>query len=251
MDDWGMKVHLLEDILIKYRPKFIFTTPTFHNPTTTSMRKDRRERLIGLSEKYEIPIIEDDYGSDLQYSGIPLPPLKALDHTDEVIYIGTFSKIMVPGFRVGWIAAPKQIVDLLAEIKRFSDLCTSSFLQETIAEYMTRGFLSSHIQYLKKIYSRRLNCLIDSIKNFFPDETQFNRPNGGVYFWTTLPEYVDIHLLLETTLKKGVSFAPGDIFYLDSGGSHQMGLRFAFIEEEKIIKGIKIIGNAIEQLKCY
>ena len=242
-DQWGMKVHLLEEVLAKYHPKFIFTIPTFHNPTGSSMRMDRRERIVSLAEQYEIPIIEDDYGSDLRFSGPELPPLKALDHSGQVIYIGTFSKALMPGLRLGWIAAAEKVIEPLVELKRYNDLCTSPFLQAILTEFHTRGYMATHVRFLRRTYARRLSLLIDAIKKYFPPETTFTPPSGGVYLWVTIPKCVDMKQLWVNSLNRGVAFSIGNLFYLDEGGMNQMRLRYASVEDEKIEEGIRIIAE--------
>ncbi len=248
MDDWGMKVHLLEDILVRHRPKFIFTIPSFHNPTGTTMRNDRRERIVSLAEKYQIPIVEDDYGSDLRFSGPDLPLLKALDTSGQVIHIGTYSKVLMPGLRVGWIVASQDVIAPLSELKRYSDLCTSLFIQAAITEFHARGYMATHLRYLKRTYQKRLQALVDAIKKYFPEETTFIRPHGGIYLWVTLPKHIALQRVWENALKRGVAFSMGSLFYLNENGSNQMRLRYASVQEDKIREGIRIIGEEIE--KC-
>jgi len=243
-----MKVDLLEEIIKKYHPKFIFTNPTFHNPTGTTMRKDRREQLVSVALKYRIPVIEDDYASELRYSGLEAPALKALDSSDQVIYVGTFSKVLIPGLRVGWIAASQDIVGPLSELKRLSDLCTSPFTQSVIAEFHERGYMASHLRFLKRQYLRRLQVIIKAVRQYFPPETIFYRPEGGIYLWVILPEPVDLEELLERSQKRGVTFSPGNLFYLDDQGSDRMRLQFSLEDEEKIDQGLKIIGE--EMARC-
>lgn len=245
MDDWGMKVHMLEDILVRYRPKFIFTIPTFHNPTGATMRNDRRERIVSLAEKYQIPIVEDDYGSDLQFSGPEIPLLKALDTSGQVIYIGTFSKILMPGLRVGWIAASQEVIEPLSELKRYADLCTSPFIQAAVMEFHARGYMATHLRYLKRLYQKRLHILIDAIKKHFPPETTFVLPSGGIYLWVILPKSIDVKIVWNNALKRGVAFSMGNLFYLNENGSNQMRLRYASATEEQIGEGIRIIGEEI------
>ncbi|MGB7295066.1 MAG: PLP-dependent aminotransferase family protein [Candidatus Aminicenantales bacterium] len=245
VDEWGMKVDLLEEIIKKYHPKFIFTNPTFHNPTGTTMRKDRREQLVSVALKYRIPVIEDDYASELRYSGLEAPALKALNSSDQVIYVGTFSKVLIPGLRVGWIAASQDIVGPLSELKRLSDLCTSPFTQSVIAEFHERGYMASHLRFLKRQYLRRLQVIIKAVRQYFPPETIFYRPEGGIYLWVILPEPIDLEELLERSQKRGVTFSPGHLFYLDDQGHDRMRLQFSLEDEESIERGLKIIGEEI------
>jgi 2-aminoadipate transaminase len=247
VDEWGMKVELLEEILKKYHPKFIFTIPTFHNPTGTTMRKDRREKIVSLAMKHKIPIIEDDYASDLRYSGVELPTLKALDTSDQVIYVGTFSKVLIPGLRVGWIAASERIIGPLAELKRLSDLCTSPFIQSVAAEFYERGYMASHLRFLKRQYLRRLQVIVRAVHQYFPPETIFYRPEGGIYLWVILPRPIDLNKVLERSQKRGVTFSIGNLFYLDDKGSDRMRLQFSLDDEEKIDEGLKIIGEEIKK----
>jgi DNA-binding transcriptional MocR family regulator len=247
VDDWGMKVHMLEEVLVRYRPKFIFTIPTFHNPTGSTMRSDRRERIVSLAEKYEIPIVEDDYGSDLQFSGPEIPLLKSLDTSGQVIYIGTFSKILMPGLRVGWIAASEEVIQPLAELKRYSDLCTSPLIQASITEFHARGYMATHIRYLKRVYQKRLHTILEAIREHFPPETSFIVPNGGIYLWVTLPGHIHLRTVWDNALKRGVAFSLGNLFYLNENGSNQMRLRYASVTEEQIQEGIRIIGEEIQK----
>jgi len=247
VDEWGMKTHLLEEILKKYHPKFIFTIPTFHNPTGTTMRKDRREHIISLAMKYQIPIIEDDYASDLRFSGAEVPPLKALDISGQVIYVGTFSKVLIPGLRVGWIAASKDIIESLAELKRINDLCTSPFIQAIITEFHARGYIASHLRFLKRMYHRKFQILYRAIRQYFPKETIMVKPEGGIYHWITLPVNFDLREVWKNSRKRGVTFCMGNLFYLDEKGSNQIRLQFTLEEEEKIVGGIKIIGEEIKK----
>jgi DNA-binding transcriptional MocR family regulator len=245
VDEWGMKVELLEDVIGRYHPKLIFTNPTFHNPTGTTMRKDRRERLVSLALKHRIPIIEDDYASELRYAGLETPSLKALDSTDQVIYLGTFSKVLTPGLRAGWIAASSDIIEPLSEIKRLNDLCTSPLVQSVIAEFYERGYMASHLRFLKRQYLRRLQVIITAVHQHFPPETIFYKPEGGIYFWMILPGAVDLEGLLEKTQKRGVTFSPGHLFYLDDQGNDRMRLQFSLEDEESIEKGMKIIAEEV------
>ncbi len=247
VDEWGMKVHLLEDVLIKYRPKFIFTNPTYQNPTGTNMRIDRRGKIVALAEQYQIPIVEDDYGSDLQISGPELPLLKSLDNSGQVIYIGTFSKTLIPGMRLGWIAASKEVINLLAEVKRFNDLCTTPFLQSIVTEFHNRGYMATYIRYLKRRLTERRDTMMKAIEDCFPPETTYIKPQGGVYLWVTVPAYIDLAAVWKACLRKGVAFSLGRLFYLDSGGENQMRLRFAYVNKDEIEEGIKIIGEVMKQ----
>jgi 2-aminoadipate transaminase len=245
VDEWGMKVQLMEDIVKKYHPKFIFTIPTFHNPTGTTLRKDRREHIVSLAVKYKTPIIEDDYASDLRYSGPDVSPLKALDSSDQVIYVGTFSKVLIPGLRVGWVAASKDIIGPLSELKRLSDLCTSPFIQAVITEFHERGYMASHLRFLKRQYQRRLQMIINGVHQHFPPETIIFKPEGGIYLWVILPKEIDLKNVLGNSQKRGVTFGIGDLFYLDEKGSDRIRLQFSLEDEEKILEGVKIIGEEL------
>ena len=245
VDEWGMKVELLEDVIRKYHPKLVFTNPTFHNPTGTTMRKDRRELLVSLALKYGIPIIEDDYASELRYAGPEAPSLKSLDSTDQVIYVGTFSKVLTPGLRAGWIAASPDMIEPLSEIKRLNDLCTSPFVQSVIAKFHERGYMATHLRFLKRQYLRRLQVMVKAVRQHFPPETIFYKPEGGIYFWVILPRAVDLEGLLEKTQKRDVTFSPGHLFYLDDQGHDRMRLQFSLEDEESIEKGLRIIGEEV------
>lgn len=249
VDQWGMKVHLLQDIVVRYQPKFIFTIPTFQNPTGATMRNDRRKQIVSMAEKYKIPIIEDDYGSDLQYSGPKYPLLKALDSSGQVIYISTFSKSLMPGLRIGFIVASDEVIEPLTELKRYSDLCTNPFIQAVITEFHDRGDMATHMRFLKRTYQKRLHTLIKAIQAYFPPETTFIRPDGGVYLWVKLPKGIDLPKVWEKSLRRGVAFSIGSLFYLNETDNNEMRLRFASVAEERIWEGIRIIGEEIEKAR--
>jgi DNA-binding transcriptional MocR family regulator len=242
----GIDLNVLEDVLSQRRAKLIYVVPSFQNPTGATMNAVSRRRLIGIAERYRVPIVEDDIYRELRYDGPDIAPVKALDEHGLVIYISSFSKVGFPGLRVGWIAAPRIVVDHLNRAKQRSDLHASLLAQAAIYEFAQRGLLARHIKRVKKAYSERRDAMLDSLQKHFPDESSWSRPEGGMSVWVRLPESLNSKQLLIQALESGVTFISGDHFYSSPPQQNMMRLSFTLATPQAIEEAVKRLGTLIK-----
>lgn len=249
IDDEGMQVDLLEDLIRAHNPKMIYTIPNFHNPTGTCLSGHRRRRLIALADQYQIPVIEDDYVGDLRYEGRTQPALKALDPGGRVIYISTFSKMLMPGLRVGFLVAEGPVYKSLVDFKRASDLATSNLIQHTLRAYISVGRYQSHLRRSCQTYQKRRDVMQEAIRRYLPEDVDYHPPKGGLFIWLRLPQGISSLELLPLAHKAGVTFKPGSVYFSD-GAEHVDHLRLNFVTNppELIEEGIRRLGLAIKQL---
>ena len=248
MDEKGMKIDLLEQLLQRYRPKLIYTIPTFHNPTGTEMELERRTRLIELANKYKVLIIEDDAYGDLRYEGHPLPLLKSLDNDGYVIYLSTFSKNVYAGLRLGWMVAHKKVVNKFAAAKQVMDLHSSSLSQWIIERFITSGGLDLHIPRLCKDYRLKRDAMCDALSKNAPADLIWNRPRGGYYIWCKLPSGVSASKLIPKAAERKVVFVPGTPFYITGQGDDYIRLNFTFAAIKDITEGVQRLCEAMKEL---
>jgi 2-aminoadipate transaminase len=257
MDDEGMRVDELEDTLAALeregrRPKFIYTIPTFQNPAGVTMSVPRRRRLVEVARERELLVLEDNPYGLLRYEGDPLPTLRSLDGGDFVIYLGTFSKILSPGIRLGWAVAPGPVLEKMNLGKQASDLCSSSLSQLFVAAYFAEGRWEAYIESLRDLYRRRRDTMLDALAEHLPREASWTRPQGGLFIWATLPDYIDTTDLLALGLSRNVAFVPGRAAYLDGRGGSSMRLNFSGVDEEAIRLGVRRIGEVVrDQVSLY
>jgi 2-aminoadipate transaminase len=257
MDADGMRVDLLEETLDELdrdgrTPKFIYTVPTFQNPAGVTMSLDRRRRLVRLAAERELLVLEDNPYGLLRYEGDPLPPLYALDRGEYVIYLGTFSKILSPGLRLGWTAAPRPVLEKLNLGKQGADLCSSTFGQHFVIEYFAQRDWRELLGALRELYRRRRDTMLDALAEHLPREAEWTRPRGGLFIWATLPEYIDTTNLLARALREHVAFVPGRAAYLDGRGGSAMRLNFSGVGEDDLREGVARIGKVVnEQVRLY
>jgi 2-aminoadipate transaminase len=257
MDGDGMLVDELEATLDRLeaegrRPKFIYTVPTFQNPGGVTMSLPRRRRLVQVAAERELLVLEDNPYGLLRYEGDPLPTLRSLDGGRFVIYLGTFSKILSPGIRIGWAAAPGPVFDKLNTAKQGVDLCSASFSQSFVAAYFERTRWQEYVHALRDLYRRRRDVMLEALEESFPPEATWTRPQGGMFVWATLPDYIDTTDLLARALRANVAFVPGRAAYVDGRGGSEMRLNFSGSPEDRIREGIRRIGNVVrEQVGLY
>ena len=254
----GMRVEDLEEVLAGLdregrRPKFVYSVPTFQNPAGVTLSLERRQRLVELARKRELLIVEDNPYGLLRFSGEPLPPLYQLDGGDFVIYVGTLSKILSPGIRLGWAVAPPPVMEKIVLGKQAADLCTSTLTQHFVREYFAEGRWREYVDSLVDVYRDRRDTMVDALRTHFPVEATWTEPQGGLFIWATLPDYIDTGDLLAKALREDVAFVPGQAAYVDeSRGRSSMRLNFSGVGEEEIREGIRRIGKAIgEQVELY
>src|SRR3954465_12655895 len=253
MDDDGMRVDLLEETLARLeregrRPKFIYTVPTFQNPAGVTMSLSRRRRLVEVAHERELLVLEDNPYGLLRYEGDELPPLYALDGGVYVMYLGTFSKILSPGIRLGWVAAPPPVLEKINLGKQGVDLCTSTLSQLMVQAYFERGHWRDYVDSLTDIYRKRRDTMLDALAEHFPPQAEWTRPGGGLFVWATLPDFIDTTDLLARCLRANVAFGPGEQAYLDGRGRNSMRLNFSISDAETIREGIGRIGKVLEEL---
>ena len=249
MDDDGMRVDEVEQVLQarRGRIKLIYALPNFQNPTGRSMSLERRKRLVELSSRFGVPIVEDDPYGELRYEGEHLPSLKSLDREDAVIYLGTFSKILAPGFRLGWIVAGPHVSETLLHAKQPSDLHTGMAQQMATCRVASDGFIDRHLKRIKAFYRERRDVMLRALEEHFPPDAHFTRPAGGLFVWAELPSYIDTRELLEDAVQAKVAFVPGQGFHSDHSGSNTMRLNFSNVPPESLREGIRRLGQAIQR----
>lgn len=249
MDTQGMQVENLEKLLQQHHPKLIYTIPNFHNPTGTCLSSSRRRELLVLADRYNVPILEDDFVGDLRYDGRTQPSLKALDPGGRVIYASTFSKMLMPGLRVGFILIEGPIYESLVKFKHVNDLATSSLIQRALEAYVTVGRYQAHLRRSCQIFRKRRDAMVAAIKKYVPVDVQFEIPQGGLFIWLKLPDNIYSDALLPLALKEGVDFVPGSRFFPDSSqGRSWIRLNFVVQPPDEIEEGVKRLVRAIGKL---
>jgi 2-aminoadipate transaminase len=256
MDRDGMLTQELDETLDELertgrRPKFIYTVPNHHNPAGVTMSLERRHELVRIAGERELLVLEDNPYGLLRYEGEPLPTLYSLDN-DFVIYAGTFSKILSPGVRLGWTVAPSPILHKMQIGKQGSDLCSSSISQYFVSAYFDAGPWEDYVHSLLEIYRRRRDVMLDALAEQFPREAEWTHPEGGLFIWATMPDYIDTTDLLARALEERVAFVPGRAAYVDGRGGSAMRLNFSGVGEDEIREGIRRIGEVVrEQVAMY
>jgi 2-aminoadipate transaminase len=257
MDGDGMRVDLLASTLDRLeadgrRPKFIYTVPNFQNPAGVTLAEDRRRDLVALARQRELLVLEDNPYGLLRYEGEPRTTLFALDGGEFVIYLGTFSKILSPGIRLGWTAAPRPVLEKLTIGKQAADLCSSSMTQHFVAAYFDGSRWQDYVRSVNEIYRRRRDVMLDALAEHLPREAEWTYPQGGLFIWATLPDYIDTTDLLARALRENVAFVPGRAAYLDGRGGSSLRLNFSGVHEDDIREGIRRIGKIVrEQVGLY
>lgn len=249
LDESGMRTDLLEAELERLRdtpPKFIYVVPTFQNPGGVTMSERRREHLLELAEKYDVLVIEDNPYGLLRFEGAHVEPLAARD-ARRVVYLGTLSKIVFPGIRVGWVCAQPPIIDRLVKLKQGADLCSSPLNQMFAEAYLGKGLWKKNLEKLKPVYLSRRNAMVEALAEHFPAEARWTNPQGGLFVWVTLPGYLDSAKMLPLAIDQKVAYVPGSAFYPDGSGAHHMRLNFSFPPEDRIAEGIKRLGKVIKR----
>lgn len=244
----GPDMKELEKLLRVIKPKFMYTMPSFQNPTGCSYSERKKKHLMLLCKKYRLLVVEDDYSGDLSYTDKPSIPLKAYDQLNQVIYIKSFSKIFMPGLRVAFLIIPQDIRKTIASAKHMTDISTSGFMQRVLDLYLNRNILDEHIDYMKKEYGLRYLEAIRACKKYLRGAT-FNQPNGGLNLWIKLPAEIDSGRLYEKCREKKVLITPGSVFLTGSEGEGYIRISFAGVTAAAITEGIAAIGNAMEEIK--
>jgi 2-aminoadipate transaminase len=248
----GMDVDEVESFLeAGARPALIYAVPEGHNPLGVSMSLEKRERLVSLSRRFGVPIVEDDAYGFLSYDGEALPPLRALD--EQVLYVGSFSKILAPALRAGWLVVPESLIPKLSIVKEASDIDTTTFSQRVIDAYLEAGHLPAHLARLRREYGARRDAMLRALEEYFPADCRWAKPSSGVFIWVELPETVDTYELLKTAVEtEQVAFIPGSAFY---GGPsvcapRAMRLNFSNCTPERIREGVARLARVLRDARA-
>lgn len=249
IDELGMDTEQLEQILMERKknesplPKILYTIPTFHNPTGTTMPLERRQHLLKLASKYDFLILEDHAYGDLYFREI-LPSLKSLDKEGRVLHVGSLSKIVAPGLRIGWVIAPKQLIQKLYWFKKDLD---HPFLQAIMSTYLEKRRIAEQSDSLRMVYKEKAEVMVQALERYMPETVSWYAPAGGYFVWVRIEE-IDTTSLLDKATKTGVSYIPGEFFFLNrSEGKSYLRLSFSYESTEKIEKGIKLLAEVIQQ----
>jgi len=252
LDDEGMKTEVLEEKLKEIyssgkRVKFVYTVPTAQNPSGVTMSIERRKHLLELAEKYDFLVIEDDPYSHFLFEPIPFKHLKAMDREGRVIYISTISKILSPGLRIGWIVAENELISIFERAKQSMDLHTPTLNQFIVAEALRRDIIDRHLPRIKELYRMKKNVMLQALEEYFPKDSRWTKPVGGLFVFAYLPEKIDTKAMLPKALERGVVYVPGQSFFVDGSGRNTMRLNYSYPTPEKIEEGIKRLGQVIKE----
>ncbi|MEG6584277.1 MocR-like pyridoxine biosynthesis transcription factor PdxR [Dendrosporobacter sp. 1207_IL3150] len=241
----GYDLSMLEDYLVRYRPKLFYTIPTFQNPTGRVASLRERQDLIRLASRHRLVIIEDDPYSQLYYNQQPPPTLKALDTYGGVIYLGTFSKILFPGLRIGWVNAPHSVINRLAQEKQYIDLHSNNIAQTFLNTFLEEDYLPGHLNTVRTEYKKRRDTMANALKRYCGDYVNFELSEGGFYLWCTIAPPASPTELLRQSTAAGVSFVPGEAFYTNGAISREIRLCFATHNESRLAEGIRLLGRIL------
>lgn len=247
-DDNGMIIEELEKIM-ENTPniKLIYVIPDFQNPTGRTWSLETRKKFMTVINKYEIPVIEDNPYGELRYEGEMLPALKTFDTKGLIIFFSTFSKIFCPGLRVGWIVADEKFLEKYTLVKQGTDLHTSSISQREISKFIELYDLDANVEKIKKVYKKRRDIMLETMKAEFPGSVKYTYPQGGLFIWVELPLYIKARELLIQCLKDKVAFVPGDSFFPNGGVENTLRLNYSNMSEERIVEGIKRLAKVIKE----
>ena len=246
MDDHGMVISDLEKKLKTYRPKFVYTIPTFQNPTGRTISLERRKQMIALCKEHGVLILEDDPYCDLRYSGQPVPPIKSFDEDNTVIYLMSFSKIISPGLRVGAAIADPRIIQKYNIAKQGEDLHTANLSQEIVNAYMLSGKAEPHIESICAQYRDKRDAMLKKMEEW-PESITYTKPDGGLFIWASLPRHMNAVDMFKQCVDAGVAYVPGVHFFPEGGHENTMRLNFSMASFEQIEKGMDILKGVIEK----
>ncbi len=247
LDEHGLRTDLLDATLRKHpRARFIYVVPTFHNPAGTTLPLERRHELLRVAKKYRIPILEDDPYGLLRFKGSAVPSLYSLAKGKGVVYMSTFSKLLSPGIRLGFVLGEEPIIRQLVLAKQPTDLQTNTLIQYAVYHYCKRGYLEQHIPFIIKDYKRRAETMMDAVRMYFPNEVSYVEPEGGMFLWCTLPKGIKARDVFKKAIAKKVAFVDGSVFFPNGGGDNTMRLNFTCSTDAMIREGIKRLGSVLQ-----
>ena len=251
-DKEGMRTDALEETLVRLRKrgeraKFLYTVPTFMNPTGTVMPTARRKKVLELAHEHDLLVVEDDPYGKLRFDGDPVPTMASLDKEGRVLYLGTFSKILVPGFRLAWAAGPEAVIRKMVIAKQAVDLCTNAFTQFVTADMMKAGLIDRHLPQIVALYRKKRDIMLKAMDAHFPKENaSWTRSQGGLFSWAELPPGVDTEAMLTDAVANKVAYVPGRPFHIDGSGKNTMRLNFSHPADEKVKEGVERLAQVVQ-----
>lgn len=241
----GAELDKLEELLSStQKVKFFYTIPDFQNPSGQTMTLQQREKLVGLARKYDFLIVEDSPYRELRYEGEPVPTIYSLA-PERTLHLGSFSKIMAPGFRLGWIIGTPELLDQIYVCKQALDLCPPIMDQYMAAEFMAGGELDKNLAHTIELYRDKRDYLLSLLEKYMPAGVSWTHPEGGLFLFVTLPENIDTVALYDRALSSGVAYVAGSFFYVDGSHKNTMRLNFSFLDKERMEPGIKLLSSLL------
>ncbi|MGE4288297.1 MAG: PLP-dependent aminotransferase family protein [Salinivirgaceae bacterium] len=252
LDDKGMRADALESRLKELKaknekPKFIYIIPDFQNPAGITMPKERRQQIIDLALEYDVLIVEDSPYREIRFEGEHQPMMYQMDTTGHVITLGTFSKIVAPGFRIGWVLADPKVLDKMVVSKQSADLCTPTFVQKIAAKYLKSPQFQKNLKQTIDLYHKRRDIMLEGFRRYMPEGVSWTEPEGGLFLFVTLPEYMNAEELFFKAVEKKVAYVIGQVFYADGSGKNTLRLNFSFVNEEQNREGVKRLAEVIKE----
>lgn len=251
LDQDGMRMDVLEEKLQELqkadiRPKFVYTCPNFHNPAGVTMTLERRKKLIELADKYNLLIVEDDPYGEIRFEGESIPSLLALGGKERVIALRTFSKISFPGLRLGWIVAREDIMNKIVIAKQAADLCSPALTQYIAYEFISRGWMDEYLAVVRQEYPKKKNAMIAALEQYFPEESSWTNPQGGLFVWVKTPDGIDTAAMFREAIAARVAYVVGIAFYPHRDDNTHMRLNFSAVDPERITEGVHRLGDLLK-----
>lgn len=247
-DKDGMIMEELEKILeVTENVKMIYVIPDFQNPTGITWTLERRKKFIEIISKYEIPVLEDNPYGELRFEGESLPSLKSMDKKGLVIFLGTFSKILCPGYRLGWTCASQNILKKFIFVKQVADLQASSISQIEVSKFIDLYNLDNHVKKINEVYARHRDLMLETMKEEFPEGVEYTYPEGGLFIWVELPKHLDSRIIMKDCLANNVAYVPGWSFFPNGGTENCFRLNYSNMSDDRIVEGIKRIGLVLRK----
>lgn len=251
-DEHGMRSDLLEEKLAELKeqglkPKFIYIIPDFQNPAGITMPEARRLEIIEIAKKYDVLIVEDSPYREVRFEGKAQKTIYELDNSGHVILLGTFSKIFVPGFRIGWVVAHEKIIDKFVVAKQSTDLCTPTYNQKIAYKYIAKGYFDTNLKKIIGQYHEKRDNMLKAFREYMPEGVTWTEPEGGLFLFLTLPNNMDAEVLFQKAIDNNVAFVLGSVFHCDGSGKNTMRINFSFMPMDKTTEGVKRLAKAIKE----
>ncbi len=252
-DEKGMRSDILEEKLAELKsqgikPKFIYIIPDFQNPAGITMPESRRLEIIAIAKKYDVLIVEDSPYREIRFEGKAQKTIYELDNSGHVILLGTFSKIFVPGFRIGWVVADERIVDKFVTAKQSTDLCTPTLNQKIAHKYIEKGYFDKNLKEIINQYHEKRDNMLNGFREFMPEGVTWTEPEGGLFLFMTLPNNMNAEILFKKAIENNVAFVLGSVFHCDGSGTNTMRINFSYMPKDKATEGVKRLAKAIKEL---